>query len=54
LQAAHKRRLQQPENQEVSMSTIVALNPPGRAVRDPAIAAIDKYLAALKIWQTAD
>jgi hypothetical protein len=36
------------------MSTIVALNPPTRAVRDPAIAAIDKYWAALKIWQAAD
>lgn len=36
------------------MSTIVALNAPARVVRDPAIAAIENYWAALKIWQAAD
>lgn len=36
------------------MSTIVALNASARVVRDPAIAAIEKYWAAVKVWQAAD
>lgn len=43
-----------PENQEVSMSTIVALKRSVHTDRDPAVTAIANYWAALTVWQAAD